>query len=132
MSCAFDDERVFGTIGCFDKALQEEDKVGKHLDTSRDSEVFVVISHLDFEVVCYWSIMEPEPTDHLALLPHQIIHKIEPQNGRRALKEKYEGTGNYMPRGLDLVGAEGRGLIQETDSGSKLPNSSPHPQSFAV
>lgn len=76
--------------------------------------------------------MEPEPTDHLAMLPHQIIHKIEPQNGMRALREKYEGTGNHMPRGLDLMGAEGRGLIQETDPGSKLPNSSPHPQSFAV
>lgn len=53
MSYAFNDKPAFGTIGCFDKALQEEDKVGKHLDTSRDSEVFVVISHLDFEVVCY-------------------------------------------------------------------------------
>lgn len=132
MSWAFDDECAFGTVGHFDKALQEEDKAGKHLDTSPDSEVFVVISHLDFEVVCYWNIMEPELTDHLAMLPHQIIHKIEPQNGMRALKEKCEGTGNCMPRELDLVGAEERGLIQETDSGSKLPNSSPHPQSFAV
>lgn len=76
--------------------------------------------------------MEPEPTDHLALLPHQIIYKIEPQNGMRAPKGKYEGTENYMPKGLDLVEAQGRGLIQETDFGSKLPNSSPHPQSFAV
>lgn len=43
-SCVFHDGRAFGTAGCFDKALRKEDTARKHLDTSPDSEVFVVIS----------------------------------------------------------------------------------------
>lgn len=85
-----------------------------------------MISHLEFEVTCYWSIMEPELTDTpFCYAPSPNNHtKIESQNMRQALKEKYRGLGKYMPRGLDV----GRGKkvdSRKTDSGSKLSNLSP-------
>lgn len=70
--------------------------------------------------------MEPELTDiPLCYAPSPNNHtKIESQNMMHALKEKYRGLGKHIPRGLDV----GRGKVdsRKTDSGSKLPNLSPH------
>lgn len=77
--------------------------------------MLVLTSHLEFEVMCNWSITEPEltgtPFCH-ARSPNNHT-KIESQNVMHALREKNKGLGKYLPRGFDLVEVEGRGLIQE-------------------
>lgn len=39
-----------------------------------DKEMFVIVRHWDFEVICYWSITKPELADtYFAMLPQQTI-----------------------------------------------------------
>lgn len=70
-------------------------------------------SQVGFEVICYWATMGSELTDNFAMLPHQIILQTRITNAMHALQEKSQGIEKYIPRGLDLVGVEGRVLTQK-------------------
>lgn len=77
------------------------------MDKWHDRAMFVIVSHLDFEVICYWSITTPELTQPLCYAPSPSNHaKIESQNVTHALQGNSKGLGKQVPRKPDPVGEE--------------------------